>query len=287
MTLHDALTAAGMTPPHHIVEGKWVRFPGCGKGKSNRAGWCKLITPTMAVYGDWSTGLTETWIDENHPADAESARQMKEAATHRARRFAAEERNRQRKVADLASQAINSATMATHPYLARKGFPEALGLVGDGKLLVPVRDCHDYKRIISIQQIDADGSKKFLPGGRTRGGIYRIGAPIERAKRIILCEGYATGLSLDVAMKRLTGPHAIVVCFSARNLEVVAELFPTAFVAADHDESKAGEQAAIRTGLRWTMPATTAMDFNDLHMQCGILAVTQALREMFLGGSQK
>jgi hypothetical protein len=63
---------------------------------------------------------------------------------------------------------------------------------------------------------------------------------------------------------------------------MVAESYPTAAIGADNDESKTGELAAIRTGLQWTMPGTTGMDFNDMHLKCGLLAVTDALREVFV-----
>ena len=44
------------------------------------------------------------------------------------------------------------------------------------------------------------GEKRPLPGGRTRGCIYRLGSPLQHARRIALCEGYATGLSIDAPL---------------------------------------------------------------------------------------
>jgi putative DNA primase/helicase len=279
MTLVEALQAAGMTPPAQIVPERWMRFPGCGKGKSNRAGWCRLITPTLATYGDWSTGLSEIWSDDSHRDDAESARLLTEARA-REIRFAAEQRMRQTRVADEARALIRDAMISPHPYLARKGFPDREGLVVRGKLLVPVRDSRDYGEVLSVQEIDEHGEKRFLAGGRTRGGVHRIGAPLDVAKRVVLCEGYATGLSLDAALQRLPGPHTVVVCFSAYNLEIVAESVPQSVVCADNDVSKVGELAARRTGLFWVMPPEIG-DFNDLHQRQGLLAVVEALRPMF------
>lgn len=281
MTLVETLISAGMIPPNNIVPGKWMRFPGIGKGKSNRAGWCRLITPTLAIFGDWSTGISEIWCDSTHRDDAESARLLKEARA-RERQFSIDQQRRQAHAAEDAQAYIHEAIISEHPYLARKGFPEMRGLVLRGKLLIPVRDTHDYARVISLQMIDEHGEKLFLTGSKTRGGVHRIGVEISRAKRIVLCEGYATGLSLHAALQRLPGPHAVVACFSARNLETVAESYPTAAVGADNDESKTGESSAIRTGLPWTMPGTTGMDFNDMHLKCGLLAVTDALREVFV-----
>lgn len=277
MTLTEAITAAGMTPPARIVANKWMRFPGVGKARSNRSGWCKLISPTLAVFGDFSSDISATWHDETQ-VDAATAAKMLEKARAQSREYARQQARRQSKAAADAERMIRKASMATHPYLDRKGFPNHLGLVHDGKLLVPVRDVTEYSRVISVQLIDAAGEKKFLPGGRTRCGVYRIGASPALARRVVLCEGYATGLSLHAALQRLPGPPSIIVCFSAGNLEVVAKHFPTALVCADNDESKRGEEAALATGLEWRMPPDVGTDFNDMHQTHGIYAVTKMLR---------
>jgi len=279
MTLIDAIAAAGMTPPHRIVEGRWMRFPGAGKKKSNRSGWCRLITPTIAVYGDWSTDFSAVWTDDSHRDDEASARAL-EQARRLTRELAAQDRRRQAKVAQEVARIVSAAQMGTHPYLARKGFPDALGLVHDGKLLIPVRDAGNYRSIISAQFIAEDGTKRFLPGGRTAGGIYSIGAPPRNARRILLCEGYATALSLHAALKRLPGAACVIVCFSANNLGRVAKLFPQAYVCADHDASQTGERVAKATGLPWAMPPEIG-DFNDMHQRRGLIAVTEMLRGAF------
>lgn len=276
MTLTEAIAAAGMTPPRRIVSDRWMRFPGVGKGSSNRSGWCRLITPTLAVFGDWSSDFSGTWHDETH-VDSETAARLLEKARAQSREYAKQQRRRQSEAAGTAARMIREATMSTHPYLVSKGFSNFLGLVHSDKLLVPVRDVTNYTHIISVQTIDANGVKKFLPGGRTRCGVYRIGVAPASARRVVLCEGYATGLSIHVALQRLPGPHTVIVCFSAGNLELVAEHFSGALVCADHDESKRGEQAAIATGLEWRMPPEIG-DFNDMHQKHGVYVVTEVLR---------
>jgi putative DNA primase/helicase len=200
-------------------------------------------------------------------------------ARQRERQFAAEQRAKQASVAREAQALVRDAIISGHPYLIRKGFPDRATLVREGRLVIPVRDVDDYRQIISAQLIDENGEKRFLTGGRTRGGIHRLGAA--RASRVVLCEGYATGLSLDLALLRLSGAHAVIVCFSANNLVFVASRFPGAVVCADNDESRAGEKAADRTGLRWIMPPEIGTDFNDMHQRQGLYSVVQALREVF------
>ena len=50
--------------------------------------------------------------------------------------------------------------------------------------------------------------------GMRKGASYRIGSA--RAAELWFVEGYATGLSVDAALK-LCGSAAVVVCFSASN----------------------------------------------------------------------
>lgn len=275
MTLRQTILAAGMTPPESLPVGRWLRFPGIDKPRSNRAGWCRLITPTLAIYGDWSSGVTATWRDAEHQDDGRSEQALADMR-RREREYRAREQRRQMDAAKFARQLIAEAIEQPHPYLAAKGFPERTGLVHDEQLLVPVRDVTDYRQIHSVQQIAADGTKRFLPGGRTRGGIYRLGTP--HGRRTVLCEGYATGLTVDAALGKLTGAHTVIVCFSANNLTAVAPHFPSAVVAADHDESGTGQHAAEASGLKWIMP-TERGDWNDVHQRDGLHAVINAVRE--------
>ena len=136
----------------------------------------------------------------------------------------------------------------------------------------------DYTQILSAQLIAENGDKKFLPGGRAKGAVFRLGMP--KASRPVLCEGFATGLSIDAALKRLPGEHAVIVCFSAKNLELVAQDYRNAVVAGDNDMSATGEETAKRTGLKWTMPYEIGADWNDLHRNIGLHAVVERMREL-------
>ena len=69
--------------------------------------------------------------------------------------------------------------------------------------------------IWSLQTIDADGGKLFMPGGRKRGCMFAIGEP---GDRIVIAEGFATGASIHEA----TG-LCVAVAFDAGNLEPVAK----------------------------------------------------------------
>lgn len=278
MTLTEAITAAGMTPPPRLTPGRWLRFPGIGKGKANRAGWCRIITPTLAVFGDWSSNFSATWMDDTH-RDDEATRRILTEARRREQQFQREQLQRQKRTAAQARELIESCRAGTHCYLERKGFPDRRELIDEKKnLVIPMRDAQDYSQILSAQLIAENGEKKFLPGGRAKGAVFRLGAP--HAGRVVLCEGFATGLSIDAALKRLPGSNAVLVCFSAQNMVRIAEQWPLAVIAADNDVSATGEEAAKITGLKWTMPYEVGTDFNDLHRSMGLHVVVERMREL-------
>jgi putative DNA primase/helicase len=176
----------------------------------------------------------------------------------------------QRKAAQKAERMIGAAEIRVHPYLARKGFPEATVLVWDGLLVVPMRDVAT-NAINSVQTIDADGNKKFLAGGKARGSVYSMGV----GQEAYLCEGYATALSVKAALASLYRQARVVVCFSAGNLAHVAQRIGN-YVIADHDESKTGERYAIASGLPWWMPPEIG-DANDMHQRHGVRALAEAI----------
>lgn len=173
-----------------------------------------------------------------------------------------EEAARREQAAVLAAAIVQRCENAVHPYLARKGFPDQIGLVDTGsRLVIPMRDVRDYRRINSVQWIDGSGAKLFLPGGAAKGSVMMLGAGAENW----LCEGYATGLSLRAALAQLCRQTRVVVCFSAGNLgHVASQLQGRRFVIAASDKSGNGERSAADTGFPWRsrrmwawMPTTT------------------------------
>ena len=56
---------------------------------------------------------------------------------------------------------LNKSTTTHHEYLKRKGFPLLKGYVLDGDLLIPMRI---DDKLVGLQQIKPDGTKKFLFG---------------------------------------------------------------------------------------------------------------------------
>ena len=235
------------------------------------------------------------------PTPEEKRRAAEQRQREERRRRAVEERQ-----AKKAVHILSLCEYTTHPYLTRKGFPDAKGLVHDGDLIVPMRHYRDYHRLQSVQMIGPDGSKKFLPRGKASEAVYKIGKGAER----YYCEGYATALSVRAALRHLyRDRHSEVwVCFSAGNLRKVARR--DGFVVADHDLWKcsnaqcrhrwdmpwtdqpecpscrgtqvvrpAGARYAKQTGLPYWMPPEPG-DANDFALEHGIGRLAVELRDL-------
>lgn len=199
-------------------------------------------------------------------------------ATLRARQAVAEaeKKARQTEARKLAEDMLKRATLAEHPYLSAKGFPDERGLVLDGELLIPMREFALYRQLNSLQRIAADGTKLFLPGGKAKGSVFFIGPRPAHEKWF--CEGFADGLTLKLALAKLYRQALVIVCFSAGNLEYVAKLCGSGVVYADNDESHTGQRAAEGSGLPWVMSDTIGNDANDDFLKHGIRYVCDKMR---------
>lgn len=183
---------------------------------------------------------------------------------------------------------------ANHLYLRAKGIQSQGiktyrgnlvigGMNCDGALMIPMML---NGKICSLQFINIDGEKRFLPDGE-KGG-YLIGK-ISDGMPVCICEGFATGASINEA----TG-NPVIVSFDAGNLSKMATAVrsknPTAkiVICADLDVSGAGQfkgmQAAQAMGGLIAMPVfptytdkSKLTDFNDMSKLLGHAAVKSAI----------
>jgi putative DNA primase/helicase len=122
-------------------------------------------------------------------------------------------------------------------------------------------------------------TKKMLQGMRAKSAVFRIGD--KNAHQVFLCEGMATGLSIVAALRSIGLKAAVLVCFSANNIEVVAQqLTCRAFICADNDVSKTGQKTAENTGLAYCMSPVEGEDMNDLHLRAGLFSVCTLLMDV-------
>ncbi|AOV18740.1 hypothetical protein BJI67_15975 (plasmid) [Acidihalobacter aeolianus] len=277
----DAMRSAGLVPPDVIEPGTLHRFPGSGKRPSNRAGWCLLFDDRRGgCFGDWSTGLSETWQAKSDKPFSRAERAAFARRVEEAKRQAEVERNaRQADAAKRADAIWNAATPApgNHPYLIRKRIQPHGARIHKGALTLPVMDFDG--RLTSLQFLFADGGKLLLTGGRKRGCFIPVAGDMKDPARVIICEGWATGCTLAD-----DEPTALVLAaIDAGNLEPVALAASRRWrstelvIAGDDDRLTAGnpgatkaKAAAIASGAllalpQWPEDAPDHLtDFNDL-----------------------
>lgn len=280
----DAIAAAGLTPPQEILDdGKRHRFSSSGRPRDD-SGWYILHGDDRpaGAFGCWRHSLTVSW---KHSAPAREFTQAERDAW-RARMQAIEaEREAERQAAEqhAAQEAVQLWGRAqptdAHPYLERKGIPGLGARVLGDQLLVPMK--HSARQLVGLQRIFPDGEKRFVKGSPLAGAYCTIGAPA-RDGTVVICEGYATGVSIHLA----TG-WCVVVAFNAGNLGPVSRKIHAALpsaeliIAADDDaftDGNPGMAAAAACGHRVAVPVWhgdrgRGTDFNDLHAAEGLQAV--------------
>jgi len=173
-----------------------------------------------------------------------------------------------KKAASKAAWILNNSRKVHHKYLYKKGFPEEKGWVWNDLMIVPMR-LNDS--LVGLQVVTADGDKRFLTGQQTKGAT----AVFDNKGVVILCEGYATALSIRRALKAVRQRYKIVVCFSANNMVDVAKQHIDCFLVADNDT--AGINAAKATGKPYWLSDKEGEDFNDYEIRNGALCAGESL----------
>ncbi len=271
-SVEQQLKNAGLLIEKTLTFGKLVRVAATnaqGKRKA-KSGWYSLFEYTTrqgeviisGAYGNHSLGISEKieheakeWTPEERAEYAKKMQEQKQAA-EQARQEAIQAciEKAQKIWPTLQDNAVNE-------YLNRKKV-KAYGVrFCAGKLVVPM---YNNGQLVSLQWIEADGSKKFMTGTPKKGSYFFISKPQPTSEIIALAEGYATGATIHAAMG-----WPVFIAFDAGNLEEVALFirakWPQAkiIICADKDESGVGQQkaqqAAIAVGAIVALP-----DFSEV-----------------------
>ena len=286
-----AMRDAGLQPPEVIEpDGTLHRFSTNGNARDT-AGWYVFYSDGIpaGAFGDWRAGRSESW-------HAEIGRPLNttEDAAHRARMAAARrlrDEDRARKRADAAIHASTLWASAhdaplDHPYLVRKQVQPHGAREHDRALVLPVLV---DGRICSLQFIHADGSKRFLNGGRVKGGYFGLGNFETPGAVIYIAEGFATSATVHEATAA-----PVAVAFAANNLGAIATSIRKAYpdtalvICADDDAETPGNPgvthaheaargAAVAVPKHRNGDQATSLDFNDMAAALGLEAVADVL----------
>lgn len=261
-------------------------------------------------------GYTFDQSDRPQVDHAELARRR----TERAQRTAAELAQRAQAnlhAEDIAKQDWHAALRTgASAYAQRKNIdaPEScryLPAAQGGGLVIPMLryDLDRAHALKGVQTIRDDGTKKFTYGMAKPGTACRLGLAVV-GEPVFVCEGYATGMSLRMAMEHR---YPVFVAFDAYNLPVVVEsvfkVLPTSpiIICADDDYKTAikglpnnvgriqaqvamdsvmdaGAKLVVRTYPLFhkeTARGDKDSDFNDLHRLEGLAEVRSQLDVCF------
>lgn len=293
----------------------------CGKGGKD---WYKLhifrpdaggsyVVGTFGTYrhgGDWR----KVEIDWAPLTEAERARHEAERAAARLEAAAKRKVEIDFARADALQQWHMGARAGKCAYLERKLVqPEACRFMRDGSILVPMLryDLPVEERLRGLQRIYSEERthwrtgellpmKVFTKDFDMPGCSLRLGEVGEGTKVLLVCEGYATGLTLRLALEKAV---PVFLAFTAGNLEhvipILRGLYPSInmLICADDDwrtrdrhtgeltnpgrtaAKKIAKQTARADYIYPIFAAATRQpgdtDFNDLHMRQGLDAVRQ------------
>lgn len=276
----------------------------------------------VGAYGSWKSGATfkVEWDREGLTDEAREAYRLQQEQAREKARIEAQEAAAAAALTagELWARAVREGRSA---YLERKGLePESCRFLAEkmvlarrdpndkpiylpaGSLVLPLLryDLPREQAVRGLQFIKPDGGKVFTEGFAKSGCSVRLGNLDDGDTQIILvCEGYATGLSV----RQATGQRwPVFVALDAYNLQWVVEilrgLYPPAHIlicadddwkTRDHEGPNPGRLKAWKVArstpgcdIIWPVfnPATRQpkdTDFNDLHLREGIGRVEQQL----------
>lgn len=268
----DQFAAAHGVIVGRIIPGKWQRCPTTDKPR-HRNGAVKHMG-TWALVQNWATQTEPSiWRAEG---DSTSAQRRVAEVARQANREASVAAQ---KAAQKAEDMLAECELVQHPYFASKGFPDERVNVWkkdeENIALIPMRAAG---RVVGAQCVAPDGDKKFLYGQRSSNAEFVFGT----RGMDVLCEGYATGLSVIRVMQALKVQARVHVGFSAGNLKKLAPNLPIGIVVADNDKSLTGQKVAEEIGWPYWISDQVAEDFNDCHQRIGLFAIAMQFKKVLM-----
>lgn len=288
------IEAAGLRPGAILADGDLHRCPVEGKPHAQDGAYVlHLDSPASGWWLNYRTGESSTWTAKSEHKLSKAERQALKNRIEADRRVQREEKAKLQAKAAEKARTVYAGGLACmgHPYLASKDLKPCsdLKLAHDGRLMVPVYG-QDGKPM-SLQYIADDGGKRFLPGGRKKGGFFVIKG---NNSPLCICEGVATGLSIRESTK-----GTVLCAFDAGNLEPVAAFVRQKYpdreivLCADNDHDTPGNPGVrMATAAAFAVNALLAVpsfeepfdgtgkprtDFNDLHQAEGVDRVREQL----------
>lgn len=265
--------------------GTWICSQ-CGNGDGLDL-VCRVLSTTPKAAAELLAPLVGVSAGGLDPAESERIRQQQQAKADQDRKRSEQLRQ---KAARRAAAIMRDCEPGQAPYLVHKRLRWPHGAINrtlireggenfpDSSLVIPL--INEAAELVNVQLIRDDGTKRYLAGGQKAGAFHRI----EGGALVAVVEGYATGLSVHLAI------GATVYCaMDCGNLAAVAQIasrqHPKAriLLCGDNDEHTQGnpgktkaEQAAAACGGMVALPPVQG-DWNDYHRAHGLTKTQEAI----------
>lgn len=291
------LQSAGLIVDELVFDNQLRRVPTIAKPKDKSAYYIGFVDGEAVHYGDWRTGLVATCSARTRKVTRADYLKVKKAQEV----YKQEQLIKQKRSAEQCRELwlrAKSNNVAEHPYAVKKQItPYNARIDRKNNILIPVLD--KPGEISSLQSIDDVGNKSYKAEAKLKGCALMIGLLLEQTT-VLVCEGYATGCSLHEATNL-----PVVVAFNAGNLAAVSKAMAKAHptiklvICADNDhqgQRKTGVNVGLDKArmvaeqlnamLLWPEfePENDGSDFNDIHCQQGLAALTSMLIPAINGG---
>src|SRR6266480_1078466 len=244
--------------------------------------------PAAGAFGCWKRDSKKTWCECNGSLSQGEWIEVRRRWQEAEREHERTKTQRQRQARRIAAWILARAKpVTTHAYLSAKQI-QSYGDLREyrGALALPLRDLNG--ELHSLQFVGADGTKKFLTGGRVAGCFFTLADKADGP--LVIGEGYATGASIHQATD-----FSVLCAMNAGNLmdvaKAVRELWPQReiIVSADNDQFTDGNPgltkataAAKAVHAKLAVPqfkdtASKPTDFNDLATVEGLDSVKEQI----------
>jgi len=296
-TLQETMADYGLGIHPIIHDGRIHRF--CPQDGKSKTGWYVAFQDDgfeSGAFGCWKNDIKENFCNlEKQSFTKEQKKQYAKQMARIARQTTLDIKRRNSIAKQECIERWSKASIknvSSHTYCKNKQI-DALDARLDDKnnLLIPIYD--NNINLCNIQSINAKGFKLFAKGARIKNCYHRIGFENSRPSIIILCEGYATGVSIFLATHL-----PVIACFNTGNLQDVATNIylkhnKAKFVIAGDDDQfntinigrTKAQEAAKLIGASVVFPrfqdlSTKPTDFNDLHCLEGLNTVNKQIMEV-------
>ncbi len=194
------ILSKGITPPKDLIaDAQLHRFHIVGDKLSSKNGWYLLHLDGIpcGMFGSWKRDGYSKWSAKNRESMSSYERTQQIERIKETSRIRCELKiKEQYEAAQLAEQLWHSYSKVdpNHLYLTKKHISPFYARQHGKELVLPVINYSG--EICSLQYITECGSKRFLSNGAIKGHFIPVQGRPGDGKRILICEGFATGATL-------------------------------------------------------------------------------------------